>query len=109
ATRISAKAIEVAPGRELVVLAYLDNPGIPALLRLDEDGELLPHSGSHSGWTVVDLAPLESDHGRAYGLRVTPAGSILIAGDAFDDNGNFGAVARRTLPELAADGTFDGD
>lgn len=109
ADRISAQAIEVAPGRELVVLAHVFQPSSPALLRLDEDGELLPHSGSHSGWTVVDLAPLDADNGRAYGLRVTPAGRIVIAGDTFDDSGNFGAVARRTLPDLAADATFDGD
>jgi uncharacterized delta-60 repeat protein len=109
ADRISATAIEVAPGRELVVLAHLFQPSIPALLRLDEDGELLPHSGSHSGWTVADLAPLAVDNGRGYGLRVTPAGRIVIAGDSFDDSGNFGVVARRTLPDLAADATFDGD
>lgn len=109
ADRISASAIELAPGRELVVLAHVFQPSISALLRLDEDGELLPHSGSHSGWTVVDLAPLDVDNGRAYGLRVTPAGRIVIAGDTFDDSGDFGAVARRTLPDLAADATFDGD
>lgn len=109
ADRISSTAIEVAPGRELVVLAHLFELSIPALLRLDQDGALLPHAGSHSGWTVVDLAPLAADNGRGYGLRVTPAGRIVIAGDTFDDTGNFGVVARRTLPDLAADGTFDGD
>jgi len=109
ADRISATAIEVAPGRELVVLAHVFQPSGPALLRLDEDGELLPHAGSHPGWMLFDLAPASADQGRGYGLRVTPAGRIVIAGDTFDDTGNFGVVARRTLPDLAADGTFDGD
>lgn len=109
ADRISATALEVAPGRELVVLAHVFQPSSSALLRLDEDGELLPHAGSHPGWTVFDLAPLAADQGRGYGLRVTPAGRVVIAGDIFDDTGSFGVVARRTLPDLAADTTFDGD
>jgi uncharacterized delta-60 repeat protein len=109
ADRISATALELAPGRELVVLAHVFEPSGPALLRLDEDGELLPHAGSHPGWTFLDLAPGTADRGRGYGLRVTPAGRIVIGGDSFDDTGSFGLVARRTLPDLAADATFDGD
>jgi len=109
ADRISATALEVAPGRELVVLAHVFQPSGPALLRLDEDGELLPHAGSHPGWIVFDLAPETVDDGRGYGLRVTPAGRVVMAGDTFDDTGNSGAVARYTLPDLAPDPSFDGD